>query len=331
MFIERRLYPNLITFALAALAAAWLAGCAPITQGFEDATETPRLEKNAAIVADGASLPLRVWRARRTRAVVVAVHGFNDYSNSFSMISPWLSKRGVTVYAYDQRGFGSANQPGVWAGSDVMVSDLRTVAGLAKRRHPNVPLYVMGVSMGGAVIMTALAGSGIPEAAGAVLVAPAVWGWQAMNPFYKSALWLAAHTVPSMTATGSGLGVKPSDNIPMLRKLGADPLMIKETRIDSVYGLVTLMDLANDAASQIKVPVLYLYGRNDELVPKAPTIDVAQRITAPKRFVYYKNGWHMLLRDKQRKQVWGDIAAWIASRNGPLPSGGEVRSLEGLK
>ena len=331
MSIERRCRPNLIALAATVLTGLWLAGCTPAIQGFEDATETPRLAKDTAIVSDGARLPLRVWRARHTRAVIVAVHGFNDYSNTFSMISPWLNKRGITVYAYDQRGFGKTAQPGVWAGSEVMVSDLRKVASLAKRRHPRAPLYVLGVSMGGAVTMTALDGPGIPEAEGAMLVAPAVWGWQAMNPFYKSALWLAAHTVPSMTATGAGLGVQPSDNIPMLRKLGADPLVIKKTRIDSVYGLVTLMDQANDAASRIEIPVLYLYGRKDEIVPKAPTVDVAQRITAPKRFVYYKNGWHMLLRDKQRKQVWGDIAAWISKRKGRLPSGDEVRALDTLK
>ncbi len=331
MSIDCRCPLNRIALAAMMMATMLIAGCAPTIQGFEEARESPRLAKGAAIVADGAQLPLRVWRARKTRAVVVALHGFNDYSNTFSKISPWLNKRGITVYAYDQRGFGKTARPGVWAGSDVMVSDLRMVARLAKRRHPRAPLYVLGVSMGGAVTMTALDGPGIPEADGAVLVAPAVWGWQAMNPFYKSALWLAAHTVPSMTATGSGLRIQPSDNIPMLRKLGADPLVIKKTRIDSVYGLVTLMDQANDAASRIETPVLYLYGQKDELVPKAPTVDVARRIKAPKRFVYYRNGWHMLLRDKQREQVWGDIAAWISSRKGRLPSGDEVRSLDALK
>ena len=305
-----------------------LVGCAPTIQGFLEQAEEPRLEKAALVMADGARLPLRSWRAKRTRAVILALHGFNDYSNAFAMSAPWFRKRGITVYAYDQRGFGKTDKPGIWAGSDVLVSDVRSTARMIRRRHGKVPVYLLGLSMGGAVAMSALAGEGVPEASGAILVAPAVWGWRAMNPFYKSALWIASHSVPSMTATGRGLGVRPSDNIDMLRKLGADPLVIKETRIDSIYGLVTLMDEAHDAANVIKTPVLYLYGQNDELVPEDPTFEVARALNSPTRFVHYKNGWHMLLRDKQRERVWQDIAAWIRNRKAPLPSGEELVSLD---
>ncbi len=318
-----------VRWGLAAIVAAIaLSGCAPTIQGFLEETGEPRLDKAAVVMADGARLPLKVWRARRTRAVILALHGFNDYSNAFAMSAPWFRERGITVYAYDQRGFGRTDQPGIWAGSDVLVSDVRSTARMIARRHGNAPVYLLGVSMGGAVVMSALAGPGVPEASGAILVAPAVWGWRAMNPFYKSALWIASHSVPSMTATGRGLGVRPSDNIDMLRKLGADPLVIKKTRIDSIYGLVTLMDEAHDAAPNIKTPVLYLYGQNDELVPEDPTFEVARTLKSPRRFVHYKNGWHMLLRDKQRKKVWRDVAAWIRNRKAPLPSGEELVSLE---
>ena len=320
---------RMIPGSLAAIAGLALAvGCAPVTQGFLEDTAEPRLEKAAVVMADGARLPLRVWRARRTRAVILALHGFNDYSDAFVMSAPWFRKRGVTIYAYDQRGFGKTGRPGIWAGSQVLVSDLRSTARMIGRRHGKVPVYLLGLSMGGAVVMSALAGPGIPEASGAILVAPAVWGWRAMNPFYKSALWIASHSVPSMTATGRGLGARPSDNIDMLRGLGEDPLVVKETRIDSVYGLVTLMDEAHDAASAIRTPVLYLYGRNDELVPEDPTFEVARTLSAPMRFVHYRNGWHMLLRDRQRQRVWRDIAAWIGNRKAPLPSGEELVSLE---
>lgn len=219
-------------------------------------------------MADLARLPLRVWAARKPRAVIVAVHGFNDYSNAFAMPGPWLAKRGVTVYAYDQRGFGKAPHRGFWAGEEAMVQDLRTVARLVKQRHPRLPLYVMGESMGGAVAMIAFAGAGVPDAEGAILSAPAVWGWRAMNPLYKSALWIAAHTVPSFSPTGEGLGVQASDNIEMLRALGRDPLVIKETRVDTIYGLVGLMDKAYESGPLIRKPVLYLYGKKDELVPR---------------------------------------------------------------
>ena len=99
----------------------------------------------------------------------------------------------------------------------------------AEMREAGIPLYalesgdpvsefdVLGFSMGGAETMVALSEGMKPE--GVILVAPAIWGWQAMNPLYKAALWIAAHTVPSRTASGRGLEIYPTDNIDVLRTL----------------------------------------------------------------------------------------------------------------
>ena len=321
----QKLRSVLAVLVLTAL-AGMLSACAPQLQELGSADTEPRLLEDAAIMADGTRLPMKVWRARRPRAIVLALHGMNDYSNAFAMPAPWLAKHGVLTYAYDQRGFGETDQRGLWAGGDVMAGDLSTVASLVRARHPRVPFYVMGVSMGGGVAMKALA-SGL-EADGAILVAPAIWGWQAMNPVYKTALWLSAHTMPSKTATGSGLEIWPSDNIEMLRAFSKDPLVIKGTRIDAVYGVVNLMDDAYGAAARLTTPVLYLYGKKDEIVPAGPTYEVMAAIAAPKRLVVYENGWHMLLRDKQRERVWRDILAWIRDPDGELPSDEEYRSQE---
>ena len=298
-------------------------GCTPRLQEIGVADTQMRLLDDAAIMPDGIRLPVRVWRAKRPRAIVLGVHGMNDYSNAFAMPGPWLAKRGITTYAYDQRGFGETEQRGVWPGADVMARDLTHVAGLLRARHPRLPLYIMGVSMGGGVTMKALA-AGL-EADGSILVAPAIWGWQAMNPLYKSALWVSAHTMPWKTATGSGLEIWPSDNIEMLRAFSKDPQVIKGTRVDAVYGVVNLMDDAYSAASQFKTPVLYLYGKEDQIVPAEPSYEVMAAITAPKRLVVYEKGWHMLLRDKQRERVWRDILTWIKNSDAPLPSGEEYK------
>jgi len=315
-----------LMFALYALAV--VSGCAPRLQEIGSADAEQRLLDDVVVMADGARLPLKVWPAKRPRAIMIGVHGMNDYSNAFAMPAPWFAKRGVTTYAYDQRGFGGTEHTGLWAGGEIMARDLKSVVSLVRIRHPRLPIYIMGVSMGGAVTMKALA-SGL-EANGTILVAPAIWGWQAMNPAYKTALWLGAHTMPWKKATGSGLEIWPSDNIDMLREFSRDPLVIKGTRIDAVYGVVNLMDDAYGAASKLRTPVLYLYGVKDEIVPAEPTYHVMKQITAPKRQVVYKNGWHMLLRDKQRERVWRDVLAWIKNHDAPMPSGEEFHGPEKL-
>lgn len=314
-----------IRTALALLLAIGLAGlagaCAPQLQELGSADAEAALDGEAFVMADGARLPMKVWPAKRPRAVIIGVHGMNDYSNAFAMPAPWFAKRGITTYSFDQRGFGDTEHRGLWAGADVMARDLAAVTRIVRQRHGNLPVYIMGVSMGGGVTMKAMA-AGL-EVDGAILVAPAIWGWQAMNPVYKTALWLSAHTVPWKTATGSGLEIWPSDNIEMLRAFSKDPKVIKGTRIDAVYGVVNLMDDAYSAAPHFKTPVLYLYGKKDEIVPAEPTFHVMEQITAPKRLAVYENGWHMLLRDKQREKVWRDIHSWIRNKEAPLPSGEE--------
>ena len=290
-----------------------LAGCAPTVQGAGIAKGVPSLQDDAAIMADGTRLPMRHWAARQPSAILIALHGFNDYSNAFAMPGPWWAERGISVYAYDQRGFGQAPHRGLWAGTPALVADLQTIVFLVRQRHPGMPVYILGESMGGAVTMVATAGRDIPVD-GIILSAPAVWGWSELNPFYETALWVGAHTFPWSTATGQGLGIQASDNIDMLRDLGADPLVIKETRIDAVYGLVGLMEEAWQASPQVKPPVLLLYGRKDQVVPPAPIAEVRRRMTAELTSQDYEQGWHLLLRDVQRERVWNDVADWIAQR-----------------
>ncbi|CAN0512963.1 unnamed protein product, partial [Laminaria digitata] len=202
------------------------------------------------------------------------------------------------------------------------------VVTVVHQRHPGVPLFLHGNSMGGSVVLLALSGQ-TPESSlalvrGASLTAPAVWGGAAMNPIYRLSLWLAAHTVPARRVTGRGLGILPSDNIEMLRALGRDPLIIKETRIDALYGLVRLMGAAQRSAEGVRGPLLVLYGAGDAIIPRRPTATFAAKLSAQTRFAVYPSGYHMLLRDLQAEVVWRDVAAWIDDFDAPLPSGAEV-------
>src|SRR5690606_11685790 len=108
--------------------------------------------------------------------VIVGLHGFNDYSNAFAIPAKAWLKQGIATYAYDQRGFGRAPDRGMWPGTETLVADLDTATRLIARRHPGVPLFVAGESMGGAVIMAAVPAGRLKDVEGAILAAPAVRG-----------------------------------------------------------------------------------------------------------------------------------------------------------
>lgn len=321
--------------ALALLLAAFLAACAPHLQPPGQAVDAPRLAGQALIAADGAKLGLRIWLPQgRPKAVVVALHGFNDYANAFDKPARFWAERGVATYAYDQRGFGHSPHRGLWPGIAAMTDDLKAATRLVAARHPGIPLYLVGESMGGAVVMVTLTGDDPPEAEGAILVAPAVWGREHMNMLERTALWVFAHTVPWLRVSGRGLGIRPSDNIEMLRRLSRDPLVIKKTRVDAIHGLVDLMDAAFAAAPSLDGRTLILYGDRDEVVPGAATNEMTRRLpqsaTPRQRLGVYPHGFHMLLRDLHAETVLADIAAWMDDASAPLPSGADERAREWL-
>ncbi len=278
-------------------------------------------------MSDGYRLPVRVWRTpERPRIVLLGLHGFNDYGQAFAPLAEDLARQGIASYVVDQRGFGATELPGRWHGGARLVSDLHTLVRLLRERHPGARLYVAGESMGGAVAMTAAATGRLPID-GMVLIAPAVWSREGMPWYQRLALEAAVHTLPWMTLTGKGIDIQPSDNLPMLRAMGADPLVIKATRVDALWGVTNLMDQALRAAPAMHGPVLLLYGERDQIIPRSAFCRMLARLPADDapRLVLYPLGWHMLPRDLQGARVRADIATWLQDPAAPLPSGQEIR------
>lgn len=302
----------------------FLSACSPQRQPYQH-VENPAsapIRSDALLAADGTALPLKSWLpAGKPRAVIIALHGFNDYSNAFAIPGEYFKKQGIAVYAYDQRGFGRAPLTGIWAGEDNLIDDLKQSVVQAGKRYPGTPIYILGESMGGAVAIVALTGPGFPQVDGIILVAPAVWGAEAMSPVYRGTLWLAAHTLPEYTLTGRDLKILATDNLPLLSSMSLDPLIIKSTRIDTVYGLVELMGMAYERIPEITGPTLLLYGAKDQVIPRAAVEHAASRFTNSPRSAYYPAGYHMLMRDLEGKVVMRDIASWIRQPKQPLPSG----------
>ncbi len=312
--------------AAAALSLLLVASCAPRIEPAGPAVTAPRLEPGRIVAADGAVLPLRRWMpAKPPRAAIVALHGFNDYSKAFESPAGQFAANGMAVYAYDQRGFGAAPNRRLWPGVATLVADARSALALVRRAHPGIPVHLLGHSMGGAVALLATTRADGPDADGAILVGPAVRGRRHLGAIPRAALWFFARVVPWFPLTGEGLRIQPSDNVEMLRALRRDPLVIKNTRLDAVHGLVNLMDAALEAGRGVRVPTLILIGVKDELVPRRPIRALLASLPedGPGRAAVYPSGYHMLLRDLDAARVVTDILAWIDDPGAPLPSGAD--------
>jgi len=206
-----------------------------------------------------------------------------------------------------------------------LVSDFLAVVRAVRKEHPGLPVFVLGESMGGAVISVALAQEPENEVAGVILASPAVWSRDTMPWYQRFAMWLGDALAPWWTVTGKVLNIVPSDNRPMLIALGKDPQVIKETRLDALNGLSDLMDQAFVSVPKLRHRTLLVYGLRDEIIPRRPMIGLFERWPADPspnfRFGLYPQGYHMILRDLQREVVWQDMVSWMLEPGAPLPSG----------
>jgi acylglycerol lipase len=305
---KRRRAPRSSLAALALL----IAGCASFPPA-PAAVTTPQLTPDAFIAADGARLGLSVWRAENETAILAAVHGMNDYANAFSLAAPAWAARGVTTYAYDQRGFGRSPDRGEWPGAPALKEDLRGFIAALGRAHPGKPVFVIGHSMGAAVVMAAHRDAPL-DVDGIILAAPGVWGGAQMPILYRATLNLAAALMPGKTLTGESAGRQASDNIEFLRAMYEDSNVVKETRLDAVLGVVRMMGEGWDASDEISGDFLVVYGEKDDIIPVGKMKKAAARLQGSVDVRAYPRGWHLILADLEREGPLSDIADWMAAR-----------------
>lgn len=292
----------------------------------------PRLdvESQRLISFDGAELGLTVWgHSDNPEIVIVGVHGMNDYANAFHMAAPYWAERGVKTYAYDQRGFGRSIGRGDWPEEELMREDLRTAVQLVREKYPDATLAVVGISMGGAMAMTAFGSDRPPLGVDRVVFSgPGLRGWGALPWVQQVALWTSVRARPGwIVRPPRFVKIEPSDNREMLQRLWTDPLGIRQNKIEQVHGVVTLMENAHRAAPKLpdEIPMLLTYGAKDIVIPEKGVRRTAKRLPDHVRTAYYPDGYHMLLRDLQAETVFEDVLTFLRDPAAPLPSGvGEV-------
>jgi alpha-beta hydrolase superfamily lysophospholipase len=296
--------------ALLVLLAAVLVGCGPKTFPAGAPVTVPRLTSDALIARDGARLPLRRWMAPApAEGVIIALHGYTDYSAAFERLGPWLARHGYDVLAYDQRGFGNAPHPGFWAGTDSLAADLEDAIEAVRVANPGRPVYVLGESMGGSVAMVAAAAMAHPPA-GLVLAAPGVRDDLPWRSFWDATLWLGAHLTPGLTVEVDRYGPSSLTSVSAGR-LRDDPLVIQQIRADSYHGVITLADRASEAATGIEAPVLMLHGGEDTLVRRVSVCAATRVISGPTTLRLYPDAPHLLLHWQRQEMVWQDALRWL--------------------
>jgi hypothetical protein len=116
------------------------------------------------------------------------------------------------------------------------------------------------------------------------------------------------------------LGITPTNDPEVSRDLGRDPLFIKATRVSSLAGVTSLMGRAQNLNTLPPQRSLVLYGLRDRIIPPSPVCDWLTHLNAAGTagtaldWVVYPEGWHLLTRQLQTREVLQDLQHWMQQK-----------------
>ncbi len=280
-------------------------------------------------------------------AALIIVHGMHEYVERYAPFAEYLAGKGFVVMGHDQIGHGasvaSVEERGIMhakRAADVVISDVYEHYCIAKRDYPDIPLYILGHSMGSYVVRAFLSEKGeeITGLSGAVLMGTGTEK-PLMVALSKSVLrffarirgWDHKSVLVSWLRYGRAYrGFDVTGKNPSKSWLSKDEELVREAYLDergdflfslnAYYMLLDLVDCDNHAENVEKVPkdlpLLFVSGGDD------PVGNFGKGVTeAARRFKkagvsqvtlhIYEGDRHEILNETDREQVYRDICRWM--------------------
>jgi acylglycerol lipase len=271
--------------------------------------------------AHGVEIFWQAWTpAAAIRAVVLLAHGASEHSGRYAWVAERLVDSGYALYAPDHRGHGrSDGRRAVIDRLDRAVQDLDTTRALASERHPDVPVFLLGHSMGGALaIEYALRYQ--ERLAGLALSAPLA-ALETASPVTRAIGALLSAVAP---ATGV-FAIDPA-------LVSRDPAVVRDYEQDPLnyHGRVPARTVAELSAAiggfperlpELSLPLLVMYGTADELVATEGSAMVHERAGSDdNRIIAYEGLRHEILNEPERERVVRDLVAWLDGHVGRAPA-----------
>ena len=89
---------------------------------------------------------------KEPKTIIILAHGFASHSGRLINVANALFPLGYAIFANDHRGHGkSGGRTNFTKGMDQYVEDERIFYDLVKEKYPNLPIFMLGHSMGGGI------------------------------------------------------------------------------------------------------------------------------------------------------------------------------------
>lgn len=265
--------------------------------------------------SDRAAVPYRLWPATEPRAVVLLLHGAFDYSGAFDDIGPKFAARGIAAFAYDQRGFGATRSRRHWCGRKRMVKDAIDAISFIRTRYGNLPVFIVGESMGAAIAVNAAASAPDLDISGIVLAAPGAIAGGLRRMLASLLVRLVEFFAPDSELTIERLSARELNASSAIRLL-CDPMVLRGVRPRMAFGLLELAAAAVEAARKVTVPVLTMVGSKEDFLRNKCIAQLHKSLAGTKTWREFEGGPHLLLHWQEADKVLTEVLGWIEARLG---------------
>ena len=262
------------------------------------------------------------WLPENPERVVQVVHGFGEHSGRYERLAAWLSARGCAVHAYDHQGHGrsSGTRGHVRRFADLL-DDLEARLDAVRQRHPDLPIVLLGQSMGGLVVAS-FAVERQPNVAGAILTSAALALPDDLSRLRRLAAKILRHVAPRVSMA-SGLDPNGLSRDPeVVRNYVDDPLVFGNLTPSLAAEMLSAIERTVGAGSQVSVPMLVIHGAADPICEVAGSERFARTLCAPgSRLQIYPELLHETLHEPEREIVFQEILDWILERKASTAPG----------
>ncbi|KRE91137.1 hypothetical protein ASG89_34410 [Paenibacillus sp. Soil766] len=244
------------------------------------------------------------------KGVIIAVHGHGDHSGGLVNMCEALVQGGYLVYSADSRGHG--HSPGIrgfirsW---DEYLGDLHRFRELVVSENPQLPLFIIGHSMGGVISADYVLkhASGV---SGLILIAPAIS--YEMTTFEKWLIRLLGKLRPQLTIQKSGSVEGLTQDPDMMAKLQSDPLRHSTVTPGLGLGLSQAIPRLMKQAHSFQLPLLLQFGREDKTTPPEKLEQFLQAVGSQDKKSYaYSTMRHRPFDDLGRDHFLSDLIGWL--------------------
>ena len=276
---------------------------------------TPKHDEGYLTGAGGSQLYWQSWEPADPKAIVVIAHGLAEHSGRYAYVAERLAESGYAVAAGDHRGHGRSG--GLKGNIERMVhvlDDLDSVVRQAMQRHPGLPTFLLGHSLGGLIALDYLIGKGQEHLAGVVLSAPGV-DPSIGTPAEKVMARILSGVLPNLPLTTLDASAVSRDP-EVVKAYQSDPLnYLGKVRIRTgAEGLAAVSRVAANM-SRVTIPVLVMQGGEDRIVKPVGAEMVRDRVSSKDvTHKSYPGLFHEIFNEPERDSVIADVVGWISAR-----------------